>query len=240
MSISIYEITKDWSERAGLACFAEPQVSSTNDLAKERALQETEALSLYVTDHQTKGRGRFDRTWTDVGQGDFLLSSWSFMLLHAPQPTLAPALGLALYKAAVATWLGFGWSLKAPNDLYLGDRKVAGLLIESVQEGSKFRLVVGLGMNVMAHPGIERSGSLAEQIPAEEITPEIWRQFLDRLLLELTSTLLLGGAELQQSQQRGLLFALNLFPDARNGFIRVFADGSLETAGQKKIPWSEI
>jgi len=240
MKFSVYEITADWAERAGLACIKTPQTTSTNDLAKTDAFKEVEALSFYVTDHQTQGRGRGAHTWTDSMSGGFLLSSWSFMLLAAPQPVLAPSLGLALFKAAQATWMGLPWSLKAPNDLYLGVHKVAGLLLENVQEGSKQRLIVGLGMNVFAHPSIDRSGSLSEQIPADEITPEIWRQFLDRLLLELTSTLLLADDHLQASQRRALVHALNLFPDTRDAYDKVAPDGGLLLKNGQSISWFQL
>jgi BirA family biotin operon repressor/biotin-[acetyl-CoA-carboxylase] ligase len=241
MTFSIYDVTADWAERAGLSCLKQKEIGSTNDWAKEHAFQESQALSLYLADHQTKGRGRGTHTWTDQGHGHFLLSSWSFMMLQAAQPILAPALGLSLFKAAQATWMGFPWSLKAPNDLYLGEKKVAGLLIESVQEGTKHRLVVGLGVNVHAHPNVDRSGSLGETIPAEEINPEIWRQFLDRLLLEFTSTLLLTEKTvLHSSQQRGLLFALNHFPLLKTPYAKVFADGGLELKDGKKISWFDL
>ena len=130
MNFSIYETTAEWAVTAGLVCISIPEITSTNDLAKDQAFEETEALSLYVTDHQTKGRGRGVKTWTDDEEGTALLSSWSFLLLKAPQPVLAPTLGLALFKAAQSTWLGLPWSLKAPNDLYLGDKKIAGLTNE--------------------------------------------------------------------------------------------------------------
>ncbi len=240
MSFSIFDITSDWAERAGLAFSKHAETSSTNDLAKSRAFSEEDALSLYVTDHQLKGRGRNDRTWADLGQGNYLLSSWSFLLLKAPQPVIAPNLGLALYKAVTATWLGFPWSLKAPNDLYLGDKKVAGLLVESVQEGARQRLIVGLGMNVFAHPGVDRSGSLTDMIPPEEISPEIWRQFLDRLLLEMTSTLLLAEDYIHPSQQRGLLESLNRFPETKDAYLRVRSDGGLEMTDGRQISWFEL
>lgn len=240
MSFSIFETTVDWAERAGLACVAEPAMASTNDLAKANAFKEDEPLALYVTDHQTAGRGRGSNSWTDKGEGRFLLSSWSFQLLQAPQPVLAPALGLALYKAASSTWLGFRWSLKAPNDLYLDDRKVAGLLIESVQEGANQRLIVGLGLNVMSKPDLPQAGSILQRVPAEEISPEIWRQFLDRLLLELTSALLLTEMNLQPSQRRGLLHALNRFPLLKTSYSEVLADGGLQLEDGKTVSWFDL
>jgi len=240
MSFSVFETTSQWSTQAGLPVVSEKIMTSTHELAKVNAFEEKEALSLYVADHQTKGRGRGANTWTEGGDGHYLLSSWSFLSRSAPQPVLAPALGLAVFKAAIATWLGQPFALKAPNDLYLGTQKVAGLLIENVQEGTHHRLIVSLGMNVTKHPGVDRSGALSDQIPASEISPEIWRQFLDRLLLEFTATLLMTGNTLQDVQRRGLLFALNLFPDRQGQYRVVSPDGSLQTQAGENIAWSSL
>ena len=240
MSFSIYQATTHWAKGGGLDIWSEPETTSTNVIAKENAFQEKEALVLYVTDHQTTGRGRGGNSWTAQGSGHYLLSSWSLLLRDPAQPIFAPALGLSLFKAAQSTWLGHPWSLKAPNDLYLGDKKVAGLLIESVQEGTRQRLIVGLGMNVTKHPEVDRSGALSDLIPASELTQAIWWQFLDRLLLEITSTLLLTDSTLMETQRRGLTFALNQFPDRKDFYKNVSADGSLELKDGKKVPWSSL
>ena len=74
------------------------------------------------------------------------------MLQDYVQPTLSPLVGLALYKACSGTWPFLNWNLKAPNDLYISNKKVAGLLIETVTQGDDIRLLVGLGLNVLATP----------------------------------------------------------------------------------------
>jgi biotin-(acetyl-CoA carboxylase) ligase len=55
-------------------------------------------LSLYLTDEQTKGRGRFDRTWSMPKPGSALISSWSFQIMQPPKPTLTALAGLALIQ----------------------------------------------------------------------------------------------------------------------------------------------
>ena len=95
-------------------------------------------------------------------------------------------------------------------------------------------------MNVTSHPGIDQSGALADLIAPEELSPEIWRQFLDRLLLELTSTLLMAEDQLVLSQQRALLYALNQFPGTMGSYSRVARDGSLELKNGQKISWFQL
>jgi hypothetical protein len=68
---------------------------------------------------------------------------------------LAPLVGLALYEAAHKTWPDVAFNLKAPNDLYVHDKKIAGILIEAVlggPSGRDIRVVVGLGFNVLSAP----------------------------------------------------------------------------------------
>lgn len=237
---SIYQATKNWSELGSLSSVCIPQTTSTNLDAKNAAGKENQALVLYVTDEQTAGRGRGDHTWQSPAPGTSLLSTWSLQTRKAPQPILAPAIGLALFKSAQTTWLGHPWSLKAPNDLYLGDKKVAGLLLENIQEGPLHRLLVGLGLNVFSNPQVASSGALSEQISPEELTAEVWMQFLDRWLLELTSTMMVSTNELSAGQCLGLKTALNLYPKVKTPVAHVQKDGGLELENGKLISWFEL
>jgi BirA family biotin operon repressor/biotin-[acetyl-CoA-carboxylase] ligase len=96
-----------------------------------------------VADVQTAGRGRLDRAWEAPPGSSLLVSA----LLRAPAAA-APAravmaAGLALARA-VADVAGVAAVLKWPNDLVVGDRKMAGLLAEADGDA----LVVGAGCNV--------------------------------------------------------------------------------------------
>jgi BirA family transcriptional regulator, biotin operon repressor / biotin---[acetyl-CoA-carboxylase] ligase len=97
-----------------------------------------------VADHQTAGRGRFDRRW-EAPPGSSLLVS--VLLRPAPHRdashTAVMAVALALAEA-VEDVAGVIAELKWPNDLVVGDRKLAGLLAE--REGDA--LVIGAGCNV--------------------------------------------------------------------------------------------
>jgi len=104
--------------------------------------------TVLATDHQTAGRGRLDRRW-DAPPGANLLVS----IVVAPVPA-APAeathrVGLAAVGAArafadagEAAVVGLKW----PNDVLLGDRKMAGILAQRVPD--RDAVVVGLGLNI--------------------------------------------------------------------------------------------
>ena len=89
-----------------------------------------------LTEHQTEGRGRLGRTWTDSA----LMFS---VALYPPQPVARwPELTLVAARA-VADAIGNGATIKHPNDVLVDGRKAAGILAEASE-----RVVLGIGINV--------------------------------------------------------------------------------------------
>ena len=125
------------------------EVDSTNRYALDAARAGEPAGLVVVADHQSAGRGRLGRTW-EAPAGASLLTS---VLLR---PTirldalhlLTMAAGLAMADA-VAAMAGFAPTLKWPNDLLAGGRKLAGMLTEAeITDGVVTAVVVGIGVNV--------------------------------------------------------------------------------------------
>src|SRR4051812_2919439 len=87
---SVAETTQNWADQRELPATFTQQTGSTNDDAKKKALSENEDLVLYVTAHQTSGRGRGKNVWLDTGNGEGLLSTWSIHVPSAPQSITAP------------------------------------------------------------------------------------------------------------------------------------------------------
>jgi len=125
------------------------ELPSTNTALVDEARSGTPEGLVVVADHQTAGRGRLGRTWS-AEPGTALLVS---VLLRPPLPVdeipvVLMAAGLAACDGVEAA-AGFRPGLKWPNDLVVGDRKLAGLLTESTG-GSEPAVVLGLGVNVTA------------------------------------------------------------------------------------------
>lgn len=126
---------------------------STNaDLADRIAIGEdlTDGYWL-VADRQTAGRGRQGRLWND-GHGNFMGSTLVRLRAGDPlAPTLSLVAGLATFKAieAVAPNLA-ALSLKWPNDLLVGEAKLAGILLERYGDC----VVVGIGVNLAQTPDV--------------------------------------------------------------------------------------
>jgi BirA family transcriptional regulator, biotin operon repressor / biotin---[acetyl-CoA-carboxylase] ligase len=108
--------------------------------------------AVVATGHQTAGRGRLGRTWTDA-PGTSLL--FSLLLTPAVPADRLPELTV-LAAEAVAEAVGGG--VKAPNDVLLAGRKVAGVL----GEAGGGRVVIGTGVN---------ANQTADQLPPETRLP---------------------------------------------------------------------
>lgn len=235
MKNPVGQITAEWAQAAQLPLWFEPETESTNLIAKNEILSPENPISLVITNHQTKGRGRGSHTW-ETPSGSSLLSSWIFQMKDSPQPVISPAIGLALYRAAHATWPQLPFSLKAPNDLYLGPHKVAGLLLESIQTENLCRLIVGLGLNVTAKPNLETATCLQEHT---SVSKADWFTFLDRLFLETSLAVSSTKNTLGSNDLNALKHALNQFPHLLDAYTEVLPDGGLQTA-KKLIPWSDL
>lgn len=233
---SIGQWTRTWADRNRLSVEYSKQTHSTNSIAKE---SRRAGNYLLITDHQTQGRGRGANTWTDVAPGSCLLSSWVFTLAEPVQPIASPLIGLALYEAAGQVWPELDWSVKAPNDLYLLDKKVAGLLLETVSVANEHRFIVGLGMNVSSHPDVPGAGHLEEYTPAP-VTGAQWHEFLNVWWLQLQRALpRVTQPALPFESTCQLLVALNKFPKLEKKYDEVQPDGSLRT-GHHLTLWSAL
>lgn len=101
-----------------------------------------------VADHQTAGRGRLDRSWASAPGASLLVSVLLRPVLALGELHLVTLVsGLAVVDA-VAEVCGIRPGLKWPNDVVVGDRKLAGLLAEMDGSSETPAVVVGIGLNV--------------------------------------------------------------------------------------------
>lgn len=123
-------------------------VDSTNEVAKTLAEAGAAHGTILLADQQTAGRGRHGRGWTSP-PGNFYASI--VLRPMAPVrdwPQIGFVAGLALIEAVLAVAPDVDCRLKWPNDILVGDRKLAGLLLESTGEA----LIVGSGLNIASAP----------------------------------------------------------------------------------------
>ncbi len=125
------------------------EIDSTNAYLRRVARDGAPEGVVAVADHQSAGRGRMDRRW-ESPPGASLLVSVLFRPDFDPSElhlcTAAVALAAAEACRRVA---GVGPVIKWPNDLVVGDAKLAGVLAEAEFLSGSCALVVGLGLNVV-------------------------------------------------------------------------------------------
>jgi BirA family biotin operon repressor/biotin-[acetyl-CoA-carboxylase] ligase len=139
--------------RLGKTLHAFQKIGSTNDRALLWGEKGTEDGTVLVAENQTRGRGRQGRSWiSSEGKG------LAFSVLLRPALSFQEASELTL-AAAVAVALALEkWKLKPrikwPNDVYLGGRKVCGILTETRGKQDKIAFaVLGIGVNLNQGPG---------------------------------------------------------------------------------------
>lgn len=125
------------------------ELDSTNRHACTR-LRELADGDVIHADIQTAGRGRWERKWISDVPGNLCLS---LVLKPAGAPASLPLASLSQLLAVSACRVlethGVQPALKWPNDIQVNGRKIAGLLAETVVEGSAFLgLVLGIGVNL--------------------------------------------------------------------------------------------
>ncbi|WP_370546191.1 bifunctional biotin--[acetyl-CoA-carboxylase] ligase/biotin operon repressor BirA [Edwardsiella tarda] len=126
-----------------------PVVDSTNQYLLDR-ISELQSGDACVAEYQQAGRGRRGRQWfSPFGANLYLSMYWK--LEQGPAAAMGLSLVIGIVMAEVLRELGAdGVKVKWPNDLYLNDRKLAGILVELTgKTGDAANIVIGAGINLM-------------------------------------------------------------------------------------------
>ncbi|NND76361.1 MAG: biotin--[acetyl-CoA-carboxylase] ligase [Ilumatobacter sp.] len=207
--------------------------STNDDLIRAAARGDLTDRTVLVAAHQTAGRGRLGRTW-DAPTGANLLASIYFAALPTYPAEITQRVGLAIVTAVseLGEPDGHRILLKWPNDVLVGDDKLAGVLAQRSADGPG--VVVGFGVNVgWAPPGaawLNDPAGLARRTEPHSLLAAVLREldaqpadiaphYRDRLATigQLVRVLLPGGRE-----QVGRA-------------VRVTADGALVVAGDDGV-----
>jgi len=116
-------------------------VDSTNNYIRNH-LDELDNYSLVTAKHQTKGKGRITRSWYD--DRNSLTSSMVIKDVKGEPKHLSLIVAYAIFKALKE--LDLDVLIKWPNDIYLNDKKLCGILIETVIT-DKVDAIIGFGIN---------------------------------------------------------------------------------------------
>jgi BirA family biotin operon repressor/biotin-[acetyl-CoA-carboxylase] ligase len=122
---------------------------STNDRAAELVASGCEPWTVVVADEQTAGRGRRGSQWWSPPGVGLWMSIVLPSLPEGAQAHLPLLVGLATAEAIEACTTGVAVGIKWPNDLWVGERKLGGVLCET----SGRAVVAGIGVNIGPPPG---------------------------------------------------------------------------------------
>lgn len=181
------------------------ELDSTNSYLKNVSAEEVTHGMVCLTDNQTKGRGQYERNWESESGRNL-----TFSLAFHPQTTagfhvLTLACALAIVNCIDDLLPDFKVCIKWPNDVMINQKKVAGLLTETMFSGNKLdRLIVGIGLNVNQEAFSSEVSDSATSIAIEK------GQAVERekLLSELLSRIEYNYS-LWQRRQQDLLKSIN-------------------------------
>lgn len=124
------------------------EVDSTNLYAKKN-LSGFDDKTVIVADCQTLGHGRFNRKWVDLGKDNIYMS----VILKPDEqysnnfPNITQLLSVIICQTLED--YNVKAQIKWPNDVLVNNKKIAGILCESVVQGNKFKgIILGAGINL--------------------------------------------------------------------------------------------
>ncbi|WP_434747197.1 bifunctional biotin--[acetyl-CoA-carboxylase] ligase/biotin operon repressor BirA [Pantoea sp. Lu_F5_004] len=125
-----------------------PVIDSTNQYLLER-MHEMESGAACIAEYQQAGRGRRGRQWFSPFGANLYMSMY-WRLEQGPAAAMGLSLVIGIIMAETLRSLGADYvRVKWPNDIYLNDRKLAGILVELTgKTGDAAQIVIGAGINL--------------------------------------------------------------------------------------------
>jgi len=197
------------------------ETDSTNVRARIFAAEGAPEGSVVTADHQTAGRGRFDRSWISPA-GRNLLASWVLYPCRGLDdwPSLSLLASVVICEA-VEELCGVEAQVKWPNDVMAGSEKLAGVLLESAVS-AKPVVIVGVGVNVnqMDFEG----GFAVKPVSLAALTRREWSR--DELLTGISSALERWYAKWSSEGPAGVIDAWIKRAPMLGGIVRVTEGGA--------------
>ena len=200
------------------------RIDSTSDEALRRLNDGTTGNCLVVAEAQSAGRGRRGHLWVSPeGAGLYFSLVRELPLELDRMMALGPVVALAV-RAGLSDMEVYGLSVKWPNDLLCGNRKLGGVLVETHGSGASRHVVVGVGLNLRFPPdlmnSIDKPAIDLASICEDNINwPGLLPAILNRLL-----------EYIGVYREQGFAF----FQDEWNKFDRYFQQDVVFQAGEEK------
>jgi len=161
------------------------EVDSTNEVAKKLALDGEGEGTVVIAERQTRGRGRYGKTWISPTGGVYL----SIVLKPRIEPEEAPKVtftaGVSVAKA-IRNLYNLDAKIKWPNDVLIKEKKVCGILTEVNATDILNFVILGIGINAnvdtkefpeeIAKGAVSLKEELGKEVDIEELVNEVLNQ----------------------------------------------------------------
>ncbi|WP_421683536.1 bifunctional biotin--[acetyl-CoA-carboxylase] ligase/biotin operon repressor BirA [Stutzerimonas urumqiensis] len=133
----------------GWGCYFFERLASTNDKARDLLQAGSRPPFVVTGEQQVSGRGRRGRSWlSPYGENLYFSLAWSLDEGARQLPGLSLSVGLAVLEALRELGMPNA-GLKWPNDVLVGERKIAGILTEAFGDlADRCTVIIGIGINV--------------------------------------------------------------------------------------------
>ena len=133
---------------SNIEIFVSQSTGSTNDDAKNFLSEQSSLLSIHASEQQIAGKGRNGKKWiSPKGKNIYLSIGWLSNLKYSQLDGLSLAIGTIL-ASSLNKFTQNKVSIKWPNDLLIENKKISGILIETIDINNQVGVVIGIGINV--------------------------------------------------------------------------------------------
>ena len=148
-------------------------VTSTNDIAMTLIKKDKEETGCICADNQTKGRGTRGKKWISE-IGNFFGSFFFPLKKNYPPFNEFLTINTVIVSDIIKKFcIEKKISLKWPNDIFVNKKKICGILQEVIVFNNKKFLIVGIGINVVSNPHIDKGYKATNIFNESKIKPSI-------------------------------------------------------------------
>ena len=130
------------------------KIKSTNDFCFQLLKKDISQRGIVISDYQSKGRGRYGKKWISI-KGNVFCSVYKQVknqkAIFKSQFSCLEIVKNYLIKLGIKKDI---IKIKEPNDILIKNKKISGILIESIKRNKKLFLVAGIGLNLSSSPKI--------------------------------------------------------------------------------------
>ena len=137
--------------------FKYKSVTSTNDTVINLIKTQNKEMGCVYAEKQTKGRGTRGKKWISK-DGNFFGSIFFHLKRNYPPFNEFSLINFILISRVIKKFCrGKNISIKWPNDIFLNEKKICGILQEIITFNGKKFLIIGIGINIISSPNIKNS-----------------------------------------------------------------------------------